>query len=98
MEEKKKKKPYSKPQIEFYDFSISNNIASNCEVTTPLHTQLGVCGYLDSQGQAVFNNTFASACKKSVGYTGGYNDPGDNPDMGTICYTTVGGGNNLFSS
>ncbi len=96
--EAKKKKPYSKPQIYFEDFAPTCNIAASCEVTTPLQSSVGICGYLDSMGQAVFNNTFVSACKKSTGYGGGYNDPGDKPDKGLICYTTVGGGNTLFSS
>ena len=38
------KKAYAKPEIAFFDFTLSTSIAAGCEVKTDLQSQ-GICGY-----------------------------------------------------
>ena len=78
------KKEYSKPQIMFEDFSISTNIAADCDFQNGLLTQ-GVCGYETRQG-IVFVSGVAG-CK--------YIKP-DNDD--SLCYHVPTVNTNIFNS
>lgn len=54
MEEPKKRKPYSKPQIFFEDFRLSTTIAADCEFMPQVPSMQGTCGGVKGymQGQS----------------------------------------------
>lgn len=86
------KKAYTKPQIMFEDFTLTTNIANNCEVQ--INTQSsGTCG-LDFGPYVVFLDTMVNICTgdgivKSEGGDGQYNE---------LCYHVPQGSENLFNS
>ncbi len=83
------KKLYSKPEIIFEDFTLSENIAGNCG-TIVNNSSENVCGYLadrDPTAQAVFMSTI-SGCVR-------FEDDGD---YNGICYHVPIDANNLFNS
>lgn len=85
------KKYYSKPDIMFEDFSISTNIAGDCEVKTNTPSNKDGCG-LDMSGESVFLEGH-NGCKDipvtNLGGDGAY---------GSLCYHVMSGEDNLFAS
>lgn len=78
------KKTYAKPEILFEGFSMSTNIAGNCEFKTDTQTQ-GTCGYPTRNG--VIFILEVTGCK--------YHEP-DNND--TLCYHVPTEYTNIFNS
>ena len=81
------KKSYEAPEILFEDFSLSTNIATNCEVTAN-HTD-NVCG-LNWGRFVLFTVGVINSCNRSVEDTGGLYDG--------LCYHNPSDDNNLFIS
>ncbi len=82
------KKAYSKPQIQFEDFTLSTNIAGDCEVPTNLPSN-STCG-LDFSGVTVFLEGMGG-CTLEVDNLGG------DGEFNQICYH-VPYGQNIFNS
>jgi hypothetical protein len=80
------KKIYSKPEIVFEDFSLSTNIAGNCELDTPLPSLKDSCGY-PIRGAVVFTDGINACTYK----------PQDGMHNG-FCYHVPTEYNNLFNS
>jgi len=81
------KKAYSKPQIMYEDFSLSTNIAGDCEKRTNTPNS-GTCGV--SYGPyVVFLDTMGSCTLKAGTDDGEWNG---------FCYHVVTNGQNLFNS
>lgn len=84
------KKEYSKPEITFEDFSLSTNIAGDCENPTNLQSN-GDCG-IKFGNQVVFMD-WMGACTGDDGFPveegGSFNG---------ICYHTPVDTNNVFNS
>ena len=84
------KKTYIKPEIFFDSFSLSTNIATNCEVTFDLASR-GSCGIPDDNdtGMNIFDLGTGGTCtapgKGSETYDG-------------LCYHVPTENNNLFNS
>lgn len=76
------KKIYSKPEIAFESFSLSQNIAAGCEYTDPKHPDL----YFTGIGYA-----FTTGCDVK------FSDGGGDGEYNGICYH-VPTDNNLFNS
>ncbi len=85
------KKTYSKPEIFFENFSLSQNIAGDCEEKTNTPSQ-GQCG-LDFGPFVVFLDSVGSVCTGA----GRVEDMGGDGAYGQICYH-VPYGENLFNS
>ena len=87
------KKVYEKPQIMFESFSLSTNIAGDCEYK-PSPPTLYKCG-LDFADGTIFLDSMADVCSpqyqmKSEGGDGAY---------GNLCYHVPNDGiNNMFNS
>lgn len=81
------KKSYSKPDILFDSFSLSTNVASNCEFRTPL-PQVDECGMPTGYFNSVIFVTEIQGC--TVVEPSGVWD--------TICYHQPSETNNLFTS
>lgn len=81
------KKVYSKPEIMFEDFSLSTNIAGDCEEKTKLlsRNEYG-CGYPLRNGKVVFTDEYG--CTTT---------PDDGPNN-NLCYHVPEGSYNLFNS
>lgn len=79
------KNKYSKPQVKFEDFSLSNSVAADCSIKVDTQSS-GVCG-LDMQGIVIFID----------GYTG-CDVPILSGIYETICYHVPYETNNLFNS
>ena len=82
------KKQYSKPEIMFESFTLSVNIAGDCDVITTTMAQ-NVCGYLDPRdptGTMVFNSSI-SGCQRI-----------ENDENSTICYHNPTPTSNIFNS
>lgn len=84
------KKRYQKPEILFEAFSVSTNIASDCEVKTNSPSN-STCG-MDFSGLKVFMDGM-NGCS-DIGVT---NQGGDGEWNG-ICYHIPSGDKNLFNS
>lgn len=56
-EETKVKKVYSKPRIEFVDFSLTGSVAATC-VHQGTNTDSNSCGYLDNGWLVYAQNSF----------------------------------------
>jgi len=85
------KKVYSKPQIVFESFSLSQNIAAGCEITDPKDPILAMTGAGPDGGVGY---AFSISCDVDVtngGGDGGYN---------SVCYHVFNnnGAMNLLSS
>lgn len=83
------KKAYSKPEIVFENFSLSTNIAGDCEVKTWLPSN-NTCGM---EFTGIDGNVFLTdmnGCAFQVG-------EGGDGEFGNICYH-VPYGDNLFNS
>lgn len=84
------KKIYSKPEIAFESFSLSTNIAGDCEVKTNLQGQ-NSCG-MDFSGMKVFMQGMGGCSNIAVDNVGG------DGEFNKICYHVPSGDNNLFNS
>lgn len=85
------KKAYSKPQIYFDSFELSQSIAAGCEVIGNMAP--GTCAYIDEEtGLSVFVDSI-SACADLP-------QPGTPSDamFGGLCYEIPGEAWNIFSS
>lgn len=84
------KKAYSKPEILFEDFSLSQNIAGDCEEKTnlPSNTECG----MDLSGVVVFLDTM-NGCRGGIEVT----NKGGDGEFNNICYH-IPSGQNLFNS
>lgn len=84
------KKNYIKPEIIFEKFSLSTNIASECEVDTNLASKEDLCGVYsdleDFKDMIIFNT--GSSCTMTP--TGAEYDG--------VCYDVPLSSNNLFNS
>lgn len=83
------KKTYSKPEIVFESFSLSQSIAAGCDVKTNTPAQ-GQCG-LDFGGLMLFLDSMSGCPDIPVTSEGG------DGEYNNICYHTVYG-DNLFNS
>ena len=71
-------KKYEKPQIVFEDFSLSNNIAANCEVKTPLQSLEAGCGFPVRGGSVFLSGTLCTHVTQDETYNGFcYHNPSD---------------------
>lgn len=88
------KKKYSKPDIMFESFTLSNNIASTCAPgTESLHdTMISACGKLFSDGSMVFT-TNVSGCSIQV-----TPDEYGDAEWGEYCYHVPANLLNAFDS
>lgn len=84
------KKVYSKPEIMFEDFTLSTNIAGDCEVKTNLPSN-STCG-MDFSGLKVFMTGISGCTDIAVDNVGG------DGQWNSICYHVPSGGDNLFNS
>lgn len=80
------KKAYKAPEIMFEDFSLSTNIAGDCDVIVNNHTE-NVCAYISRTGEHVFTEAI-TACKTKQG---------DGANNG-VCYHVPIETNDLFNS
>lgn len=82
------KKMYSKPDIMFENFSMSTNIASDCEETA--NVGQGQCGVSWMEGlYTLFTDTIDGCSKKTTD---------GSPDYNGLCYHNFSADNNVFSS
>lgn len=86
------KKLYSKPEIIFEDFTLDDNIASNCESIVGNATK-GSCAVIGTGGIAIFDGNVGAVC---VFTPGDYNQESDKWDG--FCYHVPTEYNNLFNS
>ena len=86
------KKVYSKPEIQFEDFTMSTSIAGNCESIVG-NPSKGTCAILGSGGIAVFDASVGNACEFTPERLGQDADQYD----GT-CYHVPSEYSNLFNS
>lgn len=84
------KKVYSKPEIMFESFTLSTNIAGDCEVKTDVQSN-NSCG-MEFSGLLVFMEGMTGCADIQVDNIGG-----DGNHNG-ICYHTLSGEKNLFNS
>ena len=83
------KKLYTKPEIMFESFTLSTNIAGDCDIKINNPTE-GVCAYIIQAGgrtHSIFTSEI-SGCKTTQ----------DNGDYNGICYDVPIGGTSLFNS
>ena len=85
------KKVYTAPQILFESFTMSTNIAGNCESIVGNPTQ-GTCAVIGTGGQNIFSGTI-EACDFTPEGFGGTADEWDG-----FCYHVPTEYNNLFNS
>ncbi len=88
------KKTYEKPQIMFESFTLSTNIAGDCEIKTWLPSNTS-CGMEFSDGTTIFLDTM-NGCSAENGGIPVVSEDGDGEWNG-ICYH-VPFGENLFNS
>ena len=82
------KKAYVKPEIAFFDFTLSTSIAAGCEVKTDLQS-LHICGFKpDPRWDGVI----------FVDETTGCNQTSTNSGYDTLCYHIPTEAYNLFNS
>lgn len=84
------KKEYVKPQIVFESFTLSTNIAADCETITSLHGR-GSCGYPTRDG-VVFVDSY-TGCDVTAPVENGESVYGN-----TVCYHVPIDSKNLFNS
>lgn len=83
------KKVYEKPEITFESFTLSQNIAADCEVKTGLPSN-NSCG-MDFSGITIFLDTM-NGCDEKITSEGG------DGEYNGICYHVPSGNANLFNS
>lgn len=81
------KKEYCKPIVVFESFSMSTNIAGDCEYKTNIPSR-NTCAYYSSGGIALFTATMVNVCDFT---------PSDGKGDG-FCYHIPEGGPNIFNS
>lgn len=86
------KKIYHKPQIVFESFTMSTNIAGDCEPPFVNNASKGVCTVNGNGGLAIFDD-LVSACNANPEEMGGIADHWDG-----LCYHVPTEDNNLFNS
>ena len=84
------KKRYEKPEIVFEDFTLSTNIAGDCETKTNLPSN-STCG-LNFSGLMVFLDGMNGCSDIEIDNVGG------DGDFNGLCYHVPTGDNNLFAS
>ena len=86
------KKSYSKPEIIFEDFSLSTNIAGDCDIITGTQSE-NECGYLYGRDGLMIFMTGITGCKytevNNQEVTDGYNG---------VCYHVPTDKTDLFNS
>ena len=80
------KKAYSKPQILFESFEISQSIAGSCEEI--VNAMPGSCGLVLFPGKTLFTSEMVGICNTTP-------SPGQFDDL---CYDVPSDNNNVFSS
>lgn len=87
------KKVYSKPEIQFEDFTMSTSIAAGCEKIVGNPSQ-GTCGIIGSGGYTIFNSSVGGGCVFTPEDTGnGAEDVYDG-----ACYHVPNDYSNFFNS
>ena len=86
------KKVYQKPAIMFEDFSLSVNVASDCEGVPVGNPSRGTCGIITSSGDIIFTDGITD-CEFTPVDMGGEEDQWDG-----FCYHVPTEYNNLFNS
>lgn len=82
------KKAYAKPEIAFFDFTLSTSIAAGCEVKTDLQSQ-GICGYKpEPRWPGVIFVDGTTGCDQTPTESG----------LDTLCYHVPTEAYNLFNS
>lgn len=83
------KKAYVKPEIAFFDFTLSTSIAAGCEVKTDLQS-LDICGFKppDDRWEGVIFVDRNTACTQTPAGSG----------YDTLCYHVPTEAYNLFNS
>ena len=87
------KKIYTKPEIVFEDFSLSTNIAGDCEPPYVSSPSKGSCAMIGTGGIAVFTEGVISACEYDSTDLGGGEDI-----YNGLCYFVPTAESNLFNS
>ena len=88
------KKLYSAPDILFESFTMSTNIAGQCEGEPVNNPTQGTCAVLGTGGIAIFNDTVGAVCVfKPTDLGAGKDDEWDG-----LCYYNPTDYNNLFNS
>lgn len=95
------KMKYTKPSMAVEVFTLSQMIATNCNITEemwpiygkPNHQEKGSCGWLDPTGELLWTSE-ANGC--GDGGSDGY-EPVD-VKIGMLCYNNYDGGYTIFSS
>lgn len=82
------KKSYTKPEIAFESFTLSTNIAGDCEVKNSSPTRYS-CAYETRDGNIFTSEVDACTVEVNGDYTAGNN---------TFCYHNPGEDSNLFIS
>lgn len=81
------KKVYEKPEIVFENFSLSTNIAADCEVRANTQSNFDSCGVAFS-GDVIFISK-ESGCSTCISFDDEY---------GGMCYHVPSEENNIFNS
>lgn len=87
------KKAYSAPDILFESFTLSTNIAGDCEAPYVNNASKGTCAVLGTGDVAVFDSKVGDACDFNPSHFG---QPED--FWGELCYHVPSADNNLFNS
>ena len=86
------KKVYKKPAIVFENFSLSTNIAGDCEAKTNTPTSAQGCGYQpEGVTYTIFLTTMGGCDRK-------FEDGAANPPYNGICYHVPSSLNSVFNS
>lgn len=88
------KREYTKPFVVFESFSMSTNIAGDCETPYVNNIAKGTCAVLGTGGIAVFNSSVGAACKYTPVQMGG----SSMDEYNGLCYYNPTEYNNLFNS
>ena len=83
------KKEYKKPEIMFECFSMSTNIAANCDFITSLSSEAQKCAYWSDTFEVKMFQSNNGNCDYVEGATDDYNG---------ICYHVPDANRNLFNS
>ena len=87
------KRRYEKPQIVFEVFTLSTNIAGDCEAPYVGNATKGTCAVIGTGGISVFDSKVGGACMFTPEGFGGEDDIWDG-----LCYHVPTEYNNLFNS
>lgn len=84
------KKTYQKPEIMFEDFSLSTNIAGDCEGPHVHNPAKGSCGIPGSNGTILFSSSISDCNFDWMAFFG--------DDYNGLCYHVPTETSNLFNS